>query len=184
MRFYNRPVAQPSKAGAVFLFVFGLPFFGFGLFAAFAFLSSSPAIHKSGDPIAGAVFALVFALIGAGLMVGVVYGYQRLKQDEATKEANPNSPWLWRPDWATNKALSRNRNSIVGWWIGTVLVSMIAVPIVTTALPPLLRNSDPKALILIGFCLFPLILLAGAVRATLRREFYGNTYFEFSSLPF
>jgi len=177
-------VAQPSKAGAVFLFLFGLPFFGFGLFAAFAFLSSSPAIHKSGDPIAGAVFASVFALIGAGLMFGAVYGYQRLKQDEATKEANPNSPWLWRPDWATNRALSRNRNSIFGWWIGTVLVSMIAVPIVTTNLPPLLRNSDPKALILIGFCLIPLILLAGAVRATLRRELYGNTYFEFSSLPF
>src|ERR1700688_3861708 len=156
MRFYNRGVAQPSKAGAAFLFFFGLFFFGFALFAAFAFLSSSLAIHKSGDPIAGAVFALVFALIGAGLMFGAIYGYQRLKQDEATKEANPNSPRLWRSDWATNRALSRNRNSVFGWWIGTVLVSMIAVPIVTTALPPLLRNSDPKALILIGFYLIPL----------------------------
>lgn len=177
-------MAQPSKAGAVFLFVFGLPFFGFGLFAAFAFLSSSPAIHKSGDPIAGAVFASVFALIGAGLMVGAVYGYQRLKQDEATKEANPNSPWLWRPDWPTSKAFSLTRNSAIGWWIGTVLASMIAVPIVTTALPPLLRNSDPKALILLGLCLAPLILLVGALRATIRRERYGNTYFEFGSLPF
>jgi HEAT repeats len=177
-------VAQPSKAGAVFLFVFGLPFFGFGLFAAFAFLSSSPAIHKSGDPIAGAVFAAVFALIGAGLMVGAVYGYQRLKQDEATKEANPNSPWLWRPDWSTSKAFSLTRNFAIGWWIGTILATMIAVPIVTTALPPLLRNSDPKALILIGLCLVPLILLVGALRATIRRERYGNTYFEFGSLPF
>jgi hypothetical protein len=177
-------VAQPSKAGAVFLFLFGLPFFGFGLFFAFAMLSSSPAIHKNGNPIAGAAFGLVFALIGAGLIFGAVYGYQKLKQDEATKAANPNSPWLWRADWATSKSLSSTRNSAIGWWIGTVLASMIAVPIVTTALPPLLRNSDPKALILIGLCLFPAILLVGALRATIRRERYGKTYLEFNSLPF
>jgi len=184
VRFYNRHVAQPSKAGAVFLFVFGLFFFGFALFAAFAFLSSSPAIHKSGDPVVGAVFASVFSLIGAGLMFGAVYGYQRLKKDEATKEANPDSPWLWRADWASSKAVSLNRNSAIGWWIGTILAGMIVVPIVTTALPPLVRNSDPKALLLIGLSVVPLILLVGALRATIRRERYGETYFEFNALPF
>jgi HEAT repeat protein len=181
---YNFGVAQPSKAGAVFAFLFGLPFFGLGLFFAFAMLSSSPAIHKSGNPIAGASFGLVFALVGAGLMFGAVYGYHRLKQDQATKEANANAPWLWRTDWATSKSSSLTRNSAIGWWIGTILASMIVVPVVTTALPPLLHNSDPKALILIGLCLFPAILLVGALRATIRRERFGKTYFEFSSLPF
>lgn len=147
-------------------------------------LSSSPAIHKSGNPIAGAAFGLVFALIGAGLMFGAIYGYKQLKKQDELKAANPNSPWLWQPDWATSKALSLSRNSAIGWWIGMVLVSMIVVPIATTALPPLLRNSDPKALILIGLCVFPAILLAGALRATARRERYGKTYFEFNSLPF
>ncbi|OLE13325.1 MAG: hypothetical protein AUG89_05360 [Acidobacteria bacterium 13_1_20CM_4_56_7] len=177
-------MGQASKAGAVFLFVFGLPFFGFGLFFAFAMLSSSPAIHKSGDPIAGAIFGFVFALIGAGLMFGAIYGYQKLKQEDASKRANPGAPWLWRSDWANGKSLSLTRNSAIGWWIGTILGSMIAVSVVITALPPLLRNSDPKALILIGFCLLPLIPLVGALRATIRRERYGETYFEFSSLPF
>ena len=177
-------MAQPSKAGAVFLFVFGLFFFGFALAAAFAFLSSSPAIHKSGNPILGAVFASVFVLIGAGLMFAAVYGYQRLKQNEVTKEANPNSPWLWRADWASSRSLSLTRNSAIGWWMGTILASMIVVPVVSTALPPLLHSSDPKALILIGLCAVPLILLTGALRATIRRERYGNTSFEFGSLPF
>ena len=123
-------------------------------------------------------------LIGAGLMVGAVYGYKLLKQQEAIKAANPNSPWLWRADWTTSRSLSESRNSIIGWWIGTILVSMIVMPIVTTALPPLLRTSDPKALILIGLCLFPAVLLAGALRSTARRERYGKTYLEFNSLPF
>lgn len=177
-------MAQPSKAGAVFLFIFGLPFFGFGLFGVFAFAASSSAVHNNTNPLAGAIFASVFALIGAGLMLGAIYGYQNLKENEAIKQQNPNSPWLWRADWTTSRSLSESRNSIIGWWTGTILVSMIVVPIVMTALPPLLRNSDPKALILIGLCLFPAILLAGALRATIRRERYGKTYFEFNSLPF
>jgi hypothetical protein len=177
-------VAQPSKAGSAFVFLFGLPFFGFGLFFALAMLSSSPAIHKNGNPIAGAAFGFFFALIGAGLMFAAVYGYQKLKQHEAIKEANPGSPWLWRADWATSKSLSLTRNSAIGWWIGTILVSMVVVPVLTTALPPLLRASDPKAFILIGLCFPPAILLVGALRSTLRRERYGTTYLEFNSLPF
>jgi hypothetical protein len=61
---------------------------------------------------------------------------------------------------------------------------MIVVPILVNALPPLLRESDPKALLLIACALFPTLLLIGAVRATIRRERYGKTYFEFGSLPF
>jgi hypothetical protein len=177
-------MGQPSKAGAAFLFVFGAPFLCFGLFFAFASLSSSPSIHNNTNPVAGAMFGLVFAMVGAGLMAGAVYGYSKQKQQAAIAQANPDSPWLWRDDWATGRALSRTRNSVFAWWIGTAMASMVVVPIVVTGLPPLLRNSDPKALILIGLCAIPTILLVGALRATLRRERYGKTYFEFSSLPF
>jgi hypothetical protein len=181
---YNRRVAQPSKIGAAILFIFGLPFLGLGLVFAFVALSSSPSIQKTGSPLAGAGFGLTFALIGAGLMFGAIYGYRRSKQDAATKDANPDTPWLWRSDWASGKALSQKRNSIYGWWIGTALSSMIFVPIAIDTIPKALSNSDPKILIPAGFCLVPLILLAGAMRASIRRERYGKTYFEFASLPF
>lgn len=177
-------MAQPSKAAAVFVFLFGLPFFGMGLVFAYASLTSSPLVHNNSNPILGAIFGSVFALIGAGLMTGAILGYSKQKQQNAVEEGNPDSPWLWKPDWATGRALSQKRNSIFVWWIGTAFVSMIVVPIVASALPPLIRNSDPKALILIGVCALPLLLLIGAIRSTLRRERYGKTYFEFSSLPF
>ena len=117
-----------------------MPFLGFGLFAAYAFLSSDPSIHKSGNPIFGAMFALVFATIGGGLMFGAVYGYGKQKEDQATKEANPDSPWLWRKDWAANRAESLKRSTIYGWWIGAGLVSMIVAPVLAGALPQLLRD--------------------------------------------
>lgn len=181
---YNRAIAQPSKAGAIVLFLFGLPFFAFGAFASFAFFTSAPSVHDNTHPVAGGIFASVFAMIGAALMVGAVAGYRRQKRDAQVKDANPDAPWLWRNDWAESRALSNQRNTIYGWWIGTVLLSMLFVPMAAINLPPLLRRSDPTAFLLLGLCLIPAILLLGAVRATIRRETYGKTYFEFASLPF
>jgi len=177
-------MAQPSRAGAIVLFLFGLPFFAFGAFASFAFFTSAPSVHNNTNPIAGGIFASVFAIIGAALMVGALAGYQQQQRDAERKDANPDAPWLWRKDWAESRALSKNRNSIYGWWIGTVLVSMLFVPMAAVNLPPLLRNSDPQAFLLLGLCLIPTILLFGALRATIRRETYGKTYFEFAALPF
>jgi hypothetical protein len=176
-------VAQPSKAGAMVLFVFGLPFFAFGAFASFAFFTSAPSVHNNTNPTAGGIFASVFAIIGAALMVGAVAGYGQQKRDAEVKDANPDAPWLWRKDWAESRALSKNRNTIYGWWIGTALLSMLFVPMAAINLPPLLRNSDPTAFLLLGLCLLPAILLVGALRATIRRETYGKTYFEFAALP-
>lgn len=123
-------------------------------------------------------------MIGAAIMVGGVAGYRSQKRDAEVKGANPDAPWLWRKDWAESRALSNHRNTIYGWWIGTMLTSMLFVPMAAINLPPLLRSSDPKAFLLLGLCLIPAILLVGALRATVRREIYGKTYFEFASLPF
>jgi hypothetical protein len=177
-------VTQPSKIGPLLLAFFGLPFLCFGLFGVYAFLISSPAIHKHGNPVAGACFAAVFALIGGGLILIAVAGYGGLKQQAAREEANPDTPWLWRADWASSRSQSLTRNQVFAWWIGTLLVGMIAVPVALGALPSLLPHRDPKALIVIGFLLLPLILLVGALRSTIRRIRYGRTYFEFNSLPF
>ena len=177
-------MAQPSKAGAIILFLFGLPFFAFGAFATYAFFTSAPSVHNNSSPLAGAIFASVFAIIGAGLMFGAVYGYQRQKRDAEAKAANPESPWLWREDWAQSRAISRNRNTIVGWWAGAILTSMLFVPMVAINLPDLLRRTGPKGFWLLALCLIPAALLAGALRATLRRQRYGKTYFEFATLPF
>ncbi len=166
------------------MFLFGLPFFAFGAFASYAFFTSAPSVHNNSNPVAGAIFASVFAIIGAGLMFGAVYGYVRLKHEAEAKDANPDSPWLWREDWAEGRAISKNRNTIFGWWIGTILLSMICVPIAVTNLPSLLRSAGPKGFWILAVCLLPAALLAGALRATLRRRRYGQTYFEFASLPF
>ncbi len=175
-------MTSPSKVGAAFLAVFGLPFLGMGLMAAFSFAHA--ANQSEASRIAWAGFASVFAVIGAGLIFGGFYGYARQKRQAQKEMANPSSPWLWRDDWAASRVESRNKSSAIGWWVAAVLLNLLLLPFCVSALPELLRMHDPKLAIPVGFELIGLMVLAGAIRATIRLERFGKTYFEMYSLPF
>jgi hypothetical protein len=176
-------MTQPSKGAAVFLILFGLPFLGVGLFFAYTQLVSggNPA---NGNILIGVTVGLVFAVIGGGLIYAAVAGYGRLKKQAVVEEANPQTPWLWRPDWASRRAESLNKNSAITYWLVCILCNMILLPVVGGLVPKMVRSGDPRSIILLGFSLVGAIFLAIAIRATIRHRRFGNTYFEFNSLPF
>lgn len=176
-------MTQPSKAAGVFLFLFGLPFLGAGLFFMFAQIAGARG-SNTGNPIFGVMFGSVFALIGAGFLYAAVAGYGRLKRQAAIEESNPQSPWLWRKDWAARRADSENKKKEITYWVICILCNMILLPLVVGFVPQMVRKSDPRAIILLGFGSIGLILLVNAIRATIRHQRFGNTYFEFNSLPF
>jgi hypothetical protein len=176
-------MTQPSKGAALFLVLFGLPFLGAGLFFIFMQLAI-PGSSGTEGKATGIMFASVFVIIGAGLIYAAVGGYGRLKQQAAIEESNPLSPWLWRMDWASRRAESQNKKSEITYWVICILCNLILLPVVTTQLPPLARLRDPRAFLLLGFGLIGLILLVNALRATIRHRRFGDTYFEFNSLPF
>ena len=164
------------------LIAFGLPFLGMGLFAAFSFLNAK---NQSGaGKYAAAVFAFTFALIGGGLIFGAIYGYGKQKKQSQIEAAYPTSPWLWRPDWASSRVDSKNKSSAVGWWIAAFFVHMWSVPICLLVVPQFERTHDPKLVLPMGVELIGLIVLAGAIRATMRLNRFGKTYFELGALPF
>src|SRR6266446_3377997 len=176
-------MTQPSKGAALFLALFGLPFSGAGLFFIYAQIVSR-ANFKPGDAILGVMFGLVFAAIGAGLMYAAIGGYGRLKKQAAIEEGNPLSPWLWRTDWASRRAESLNQKTEITYWVICIFCNMILLPVVGGLAPKMVRSGDPRAFLLLGFGLIGVILLANAVRATIRHRRFGNTYFEFNALPF
>lgn len=139
---------------------------------------------NNNHPLAAAIFASVFAIVGAALMIGAIAGYRLQVRDAAVREGNPDSPWLWRKDWAQGRAVSNKSKTIYGWWIGATLLSMLFGPWVVTQLPSLLRDSNPTAFVFAGLALIPALVILGAVRATIRRQRFGKTYFEFASQPF
>jgi len=176
-------VTKPSKGAAVFFVFFGLMFLVPGLLSLFTFLANS-GNHSTNSTLAAAAIALFISAIGAGLLFVAVGGYSRMKKQAAIEEANPSSPWLWRADWAIRKAESLRKNKEVAAWVACIFCNLVMIPVAISAIPQLARSNDPRVFLILGFGLIPAILFVYAVRATLRRQRFGNTYFEFYSLPF
>ena len=175
-------MTTPSKLAPAFLSVFGLPFAGMGLFAAYTFLQAPD--QPLAQRIGAAVFASVFTIIGAGLIFGSWYGYSLQKKQSQVELDHPGAPWLWRTDWAAGRVESNNKKSAIAWWVGAVLVNMLSAPISLFGLYQSRVTADPKILLLVGFELVGLILIFAAIRATLRFERFGKTFFEMNALPF
>jgi len=176
-------MTKPSKGAAAFLSCFGLMFFVPGLLSLFTFLANSRNPGGSGTLVAAAI-ALFISLIGAGFLVLAVVGYRRLKQQAAVEEANPSSPWLWRTDWANRRAESLRKKSEATAWVVCILCNLVILPVAASLVPQMARRNDPRAFLLLGIGLVGVILFVNALRATLRRRSFGNTYFEFDALPF
>jgi len=176
-------VTKPSPVAPAFLIAFGLAFAGLGMFGARAVFFSGPTkVH--GNPFIAIAVCGLFVLIGVGIVFAAIYGGRKIKQQAALQQASPDSPWLWREDWSASHAESKNRNTAIGLWIAAIFWNAISIPLTIVSRPPLLQNSDLKTLVPLGFCLVGAILFVVAVRATIRRERFGKTYFEFASLPF
>jgi hypothetical protein len=175
-------MAQPSKAGPAFLTLFALPFLGAGLFFIYAQLVSRQNF-KTTNLVVSLAIASFFVLIGGGLIFASTKGYALLKKQAALQDGNPLSPWLWRADWATRRAESGNKKSFIGAWIAAAFCNLITLPILFGVTPKYFANGDPRVLLLLGFSSFGIILFVYAVRATIRHERFGNSYFEFDALP-
>lgn len=176
-------MTQPSKGGTVFLTLFGLPFLAAGLAFIYKLLAES-GNHTPFQTVAGILFGSVFAFIGGGLIYGSVSGYGMLKQQAAREEASPVSPWLWRTDWASRRAESQNKKSAVFLWVVAVLCNLITLPFLPGMVQEFVRNRNPIIFVLLSFNLLGAILMVMAARASIRRQRFGDTYFEFDMLPF
>ena len=153
-----------------------------GLFAAVTFL------HAPNQPlperIGAAVFASVFSDYRRRPDLRLVLRLLSPEKTSGGRTRPPGSPWLWRLDWAAGRVESRNKASAIGWWVAAVLVNMVSLPVSLAGISQGLRTQDPKLIIPAAFELLGLIVLFGAIRATIRFERFGKTYFEMTSLPF
>jgi HEAT repeat protein len=176
-------MTRPSKGAVVFLTLFGLPFLGAGLAFIYKQLVDR-GNHTAFQTVAAILFGSIFSFIGAGLIYAAVRGYGLLTQLAAREEANPLSPWLWRTDWAARHAESLNKKSAVVLWVLAVLCNLVTLPFLLGMAEQFARNPNPAVFLLLGFNLMGAILIVKAARATIRRRRFGDSYFEFDTLPF
>lgn len=74
----------------------------------------------------GVVVSTVFVLVGGSIVYAMIYGRRKVREQAAAEQANPEAPWLWRKDWASSRAESKNRNSAIGLWMMAIFWNLIS----------------------------------------------------------
>lgn len=131
------------------------------------------------------MFALVFSGVGAGLLALLALGRKKQRAIDAAKAAYPAAPWMWRPDWAQGRVLSKTKSSMEMAWVLAIFWNLISWPIIYFAGSEILFRMQKNPAALLAF-LFPAVgigLLVYAVRETLRWIEFGKTWFEMASVP-
>ena len=167
------------------MFLFVLPFLGFGLFALKEAVSKFAA-GKTNDALGTAVFGLIFSSVSLGVMYAAVTTERRRQTAEDKWRAQTDGgskPWLARADWAAGRIKYSNNALNVALAISAVAFCGMGVMFTFPMLPEELRNGNYKALLVLIFPLIGVGLLAAFVRGMLAQRRYGDCFFELASIP-
>jgi hypothetical protein len=129
------------------------------------------------------LFALTFGGVGFGGIAAVLAGRRKLKAQAALEARHPDSPWLWRSDWASGRIVDSSRATMFAAWIFAVFWNLVSFPTGFLGVRAAIHEGKPAALLAL---LFPLVgsgLLVWAVRSTLRYRKYGVSRLELSTVP-
>ncbi|MBP9899988.1 MAG: hypothetical protein KBH45_00905 [Verrucomicrobia bacterium] len=170
---------NPLSTGCLALF--GLPFAGFGLFALGMCVREAQA-GKLNQAAMLAIFGLVFSSVGFGLGAGAFYAQRKLKAIADKRAQHPTQPWLWRDDWAAGEVRSTGRGKIFALWLITLFWNAVS-SFVWFIVPAELAKGRRAAWVAFLFPAVGLLMLFGAIRATLTWRKFGQARFRSKSLP-
>jgi hypothetical protein len=110
------------------------------------------------------MFALVFGIVGFGLLFGAVLGRNRLAASKGLEERFPNEPWRWRPEWANGRISSSTRTMAYVATVFAVLWNLISLPVLVFV-PSEIADGNAIAAVALLFPLIGIGLAAWAIRS-------------------
>jgi hypothetical protein len=129
------------------------------------------------------IFALAFGGVGIGGMALALQNRRKLADALAREARYPDSPWLWREDWAVRRITDSSRRDMWSAWAFAALWNLISLPGAVLATRSVLQGGRRTALLALLFPVVGLAVVSWAVRATLRYRRYGTSRFELATLP-
>ncbi len=166
--------------GCVTLFL--LPFAAVGVFTAVMAVQWLAA-GKWTEALFFGLFALTFGGVGIGGIAAALAGRGKLQAQQALKASHPDSPWLWRPDWASGHIIDSSRSTMIGAWLFAALWNLIGFPTGFLAGRAALKEGKPAALLGLLFPVIGVGLVVWAIRTTLRHRKYGVSRLELATVP-
>jgi hypothetical protein len=172
--------ATPSSISCLVLFL--LPFAGVGLFAAVQVVRSALAGDWGQAGFLG-IFALVFGGVGIGGIAGALAGRHKVAEAALLRERHPESPWLWRDDWAAGRIEDSGRATMWTAWAFAAFWNLVSLPAAWFGVREVVEKGNMAALLALLFPLVGMGLLIWAVKATLRFHRYGVSVLELQATP-
>lgn len=166
--------------GCIALFL--LPFAGVGIFMA-ALAVQRVAARNWTEAIFLALCALAFGGFALAGITMVLAGRRNLKAQEALRASHPESPWLWRADWASGHITDSSRGTMIGAWLFATLWNVISFPTGFLSVQAALKEGKPAAYLGLLFPLVGVCLVVWAVRTTVRHRRYGVSRLELATVP-
>ncbi len=125
--------------------------------------------------------------IGLGSVLWVLRRMSAGRRRAVLQKQHPESPWLWRDDWARGQIrFSATSTMMIAWpfallWNGLTYVTMSLTW--DNLSQDLFQRKNPAGLIALLFPLVGMGLVLWAVRATLQWRKYGVSVFEMAAVP-
>lgn len=129
------------------------------------------------------IFAIVFSGVGFGLLIGGVRGVSKQRTERILAADQPDSPWLWRPDWARGTIVFSSKATMWTAIVVATLWNLLAVPLWILLSDMLPAKAKSFGLLRLVVPLVGLALVWWAVRAAIRWRKYGESTFHMGSVP-
>ena len=177
-----RPSRKNVNLGVGCLILFLLPFAGVGAYTAVTAVQRAAAGNWT-EALFFTLFAVTFGGVGFGGIAAALAGRRKLEAQSALEARHPDSPWLWRADWAAGRIVDSSRVTMFTAWVFAAFWNLISFPTGFLGVRAAIKEEKPAALFALLFPLVGIGLLVWAVRATLRYWKYGVSRLELSAVP-
>jgi hypothetical protein len=178
----KRPSRRSVNLGVGCVILFLLPFAGVGAGTAVMAVQRAAARNWT-EALFFALFAVTFGGVGFGGIAAALAGRRKLKEQAVLEASHPDSPWLWRSEWASGRIVDSGRATMFTVWVFAALWNLISFPSAFLGVRAAIQEGKPAALLALLFPLVGIGLLVWAVRLTLRYRTYGVSRLELSTIP-
>ncbi len=130
-----------------------------------------------------AIFALVFGGVGFTLLTLAWRGKGAAEATARRRQAMPDQPWRWRPDWEQGRIEDSSRS---GAWVaaaGAFVWNLISWPSAFLAFHKGVPKNQPGVYVILLFPAIGVLLLVSALRAAIRRAKYGTSVLQLRPSP-
>ena len=176
--------AESTSPSTGCLVLAGLPFLASGGYTLFLLLRQwSTGSTDTEKALLLAIFTVLFGGGGLAIIFGGRWSARNKEEVSELRRLHPESPWMWRQDWAVGRARGANQKTVAVAWGFAGFWNLISLPLLLRVPEEFARSGKGVVLLALTFPLIGILLLVWAVRATLRYRKFGVSEVQLTTSP-